>query len=158
MSGMLNRVMAAVVTAAFFSTVGANVASAATARPTTVAVNMSTSSAGAKQQIVDELRAGDTITFTGANGLAYSAKLVGQTVAVSQVVRPGTAKPMYSPCTVAVSAGLFAIGAAALGVLAVFSGGITVAGVFIAAETLGQLAAIAGSFAALEGFVALYVC
>ncbi|HEU5331165.1 MAG TPA: hypothetical protein VFU73_00325 [Actinocrinis sp.] len=158
MPGMLKRAMAGVVTAAVLSTVGANAASATTAKPTTVAVNMSTTSASARQQIVDDLRAGDTITFAGADGQAYSAKLVGQTVAVSQVVRPGTAKPMYSPCTVAVSAGLFAIGAAALGVLAVFSGGITVAGVFIAAETLGQLAAIAGSFAALESFVALYVC
>lgn len=158
MTGMLNRAMAAVVTAAVLSTVGANAASAATARPTTVAVNLSTTSAGARQQIVDDLRAGDTITFAGADGQAYSAKLVGQTVAVSQVVRPGTVKPMYSPCTVAVSAALFAIGAAGLGVLAVFSGGITVAGIFIAAETLGQLAAIATSFAAIEAFVALYVC
>jgi hypothetical protein len=158
MSGMLNRVLAAVVTAAVFSTVGANMAEAATVRPATVAVNLSTTDASAKQRIIGDLRAGDTISFTGANGGSYTARLAGQTVAVSEVVKPGTVKPMTTPCTVAVSAGLWAIGAAGVGLLAAFSGGIAVAGVFIAAAELGQIAAVMGTFAALEGFVALYIC
>lgn len=158
MSGIIHRTVAAVVTAAVFSTVGATAASAATTKPTTVAVNMTATSASARQQIANDLKSGDTITFTGASGQEFSAKLVDKRVAVSEVTPAGKVTPNYGPCTVAVSAGVMAIGAAALGVLAVTTDGVAIAGIWIAASELGQLAAIASSFAAVEAFVALYVC
>lgn len=58
-----------------------------------------------------------------------------------------------------VAAGIMLLGVAAIGVLLLFSpGGAVVAGVFLSAKVLTAAAGLLGSFAALELFLANYVC
>jgi hypothetical protein len=60
-------------------------------------------------------------------------------------------------CTNLVAAGVVALGAIALGVAAA-SGGLEIAGAFIAPEVLNLLAAAGNTYATVQGIIALYVC
>ncbi|WP_146134780.1 hypothetical protein [Actinopolyspora mortivallis] len=60
-------------------------------------------------------------------------------------------------CTWAVASAVYGMGAAALAAAAA-SGGLEVAGVFLAPEMLSQLSAVAGSFSAVYNFIGQHVC
>lgn len=59
--------------------------------------------------------------------------------------------------TSVVAAGVYALGAGAL-VVAAVSGGLEIAGAFLASEMLYMLSGEAGSWSAVQGLVSLYVC
>lgn len=67
---------------------------------------------------------------------------------------------LASPCAYAVTAGLYALGASVLTLLAVLSGGagIFVAGYFVSTELLYAAAATSGGAAALYTIVSQYMC
>ncbi|KAA8815718.1 hypothetical protein [Bifidobacterium vespertilionis] len=71
---------------------------------------------------------------------------------------PQFSRRASTPCTLAVTAAIWALGGAAVGLLAAAGAGIYIAGVFITSQSLGALAAVMTSVAAVEEFVALYVC
>lgn len=101
---------------------------------------------------------------SGASGLA--AEINGQKmlwnvvdggIALSLGGPIGGGPVVYGFCTYAVTSALFAIGSAGLAAAAL-SGGLVVAGIFLTAEFLQAAAVAAGSFSALYGLVAAFVC
>jgi hypothetical protein len=136
---------------------------ASAAQSTTVTVKAASVGAAQEKTIAQDLRAGETVDVVAASGVTYSVRVENGTAVVTANGRPeavtGSAvKPAADPCAVAVTAGIFALGAALIGLLAVTTDGIAIAGVFITAAELGQLAALMAVPAAVYGFVALYVC
>lgn len=102
---------------------------------------------------------------SGASGLA--AEINGQEL-VWNVVDGGIALSLGGPiggsgpvvygfCTYAVTSALFALGSVGLAAAAA-SGGLVVAGIFLAPSFLTQASLAAGSFSALYGLVAAFVC
>lgn len=68
-----------------------------------------------------------------------------------------TGPVVYGFCTFAVTSALFAIGAGGLAVAAA-TGGLVVAGIFLAPNFLAAEAGVATSFSGLYALVAVYVC
>ena len=69
----------------------------------------------------------------------------------------GDADAAGGACTSLVAAGVYALGAGALAAAAA-SGGLEIAGVFLAPEMLYMLSGVAISWSAVQGIVAAYVC
>lgn len=69
----------------------------------------------------------------------------------------GDAAAAGGACTSLVAAGVYALGAGALAAAAA-SGGLEIAGVFLAPEMLYMLSGVAISWSAVQGIVAAYVC
>jgi len=102
---------------------------------------------------------------SGASGIA--AEINGQEL-VWNVVDGGIALSLGGPigaggpvvygfCTYAVTSALFALGSVGLAAAAA-SGGLVVAGIFLGPAFLTQASLAAGSFSALYGLVAAFVC
>lgn len=109
---------------------------------------------------------GKTFTLVNENGDKITFKrtsrdtLEALNLPTTRVASPpeGERATKSSACVTAVVAGLLAIGSAALGVAALAGTSLFVAGVLITPQILGALAAAMGAGAALEGYVALYIC
>lgn len=110
-------------------------------------------------RLVDTINGYDIYVAHNTTGFYLQATTAGSSApAVSNATHGtnGTVK-LQSACSVAVASAVYALGAAALAAAAA-SGGLEVAGVFLAPEILSQLSAAASSFSAVEAIIAQYVC
>lgn len=101
-------------------------------------------------EFVDTFNGYDLYAVTDGNGNASLR-------AVAEGVNPESEVSTFGACTIAVTAGVYALGAGLLAIAAA-SGGLTIAGMFLAPNILNLLAGVAGSFVGIQSIIAAYVC
>jgi hypothetical protein len=110
---------------------------------------------------IEGLAAGQKITIPASGtsqAFVVTRTATGLSIAAAGVPTNGVVHAAYGVCTAAVAAAVWALGAAVIGLAASMGWTIVVAGMALGPEVLGILAAGMGSYAALEGLVAIYVC
>jgi len=159
MTNFLKRSLAVVVAVAFVSTVSF---SANAAQPVVSPASVSTFSSASELNDVDDLTQdlanlgdGQTYVYKSPDGHEFNITKNGKNFQVAE--KSTIAKPAASMCAntwAAIISGIGAVGLAALAAAATMASGgtILIAGASFSASQLGALAALAGSYSALQTY------
>ena len=109
---------------------------------------------------MESLKSGESFTYSSPNGQDFKVSKNHGQLSFVATGDSSIATPAASWCATSLAAVVFGIGATALGAAAVATGGgtVVIGGVALSGAQVGGLAAVAGSFSALEAYIDSKIC
>lgn len=108
----------------------------------------------------ESLKNGESLTYSSPTGENFKVTNSNGQLTFTRISNSSIATPASSWCATSLAAVVFGIGATALAAAAVATGGgtVVIGGVALSGAQLGGLAAVAGSFSALEAYIDSKIC